>query len=264
MDNANNKQPLVPAERQGKILQYIRVHGSGQIKSLADWLDVSQATVRRDLDEMSQAGLIERTHGGAVCNRNGSSFEHRYDEKLTLMEEEKKRIAQAAMNYVKSGDTIFLDSGTTIFYFGSRLSDIPNLTIFTYDIMVAYSIEVHPTSSIIVTGGIRRQGHNNVLIGNMAVEFLRRLQIDRVFLGADAIDPEFGVSNSNIYEAEIKAQAVESGSKVFLLADHSKFNKVALAKVCSLDKIDTLITDSWEGNQHLHDLGKSIASIDIV
>lgn len=260
----DNKLTLVPAERQSKILQYIRVHGSGQIKSLADWLDVSQATVRRDLDEMSQAGLIERTHGGAVSNRNGSSFEQRYEEKLTLMEQEKRRIAQGAMNYVRPGDTIFLDSGTTIYYFGSKLCDIPNLTIFTYDIMVAYSIDIHPTSNIIVTGGMRRQGYNNVLIGNMVVEFLRNLRIDNVFLGADAIDVEFGVSNSNIYEAEIKSQAVASGNKVFLLADHSKFNKVALAKVCNLEKINTLITDEWEDNTHLDEFRKLIYTIDIV
>ncbi len=237
------RQNYVPAERQEKILQYIRQHGSGQIRALSEWLEVSEATVRRDLDDLHHAGYIERTHGGAIYNRAGTSFERQYEEKLTLMEAEKRRIAGAAAALLSPGDTLFLDSGTTSYYLGCALSGIPHLTVFTYDLMVAYSIALHPSSQLIVSGGIRRPGYNNVLLGSQVIGFLRDLRVDKVFLGADAVDLDFGVSNSNFQEAEIKAQAVSSGEKVVLLADSTKFEKVALSRVCGLDQIDALITD---------------------
>ena len=239
-----NRQNYVPAERQEKILQYIEAHGSGQISALSKWMDVSEATIRRDLDFLHQAGNLERTHGGAVCTRSGSAYERQYEERLTLMEAEKRHIVSATLEQISPGDTIFLDSGTTCYYLGCALSKIPNLTVFTYDLMVAYYASLHPTSELIVTGGVRRHGFSNVLLGNQIIRLLQGLRIDKVFLGADAVDIDFGVSNSTLQEAEIKTEAISRGNQVFLLADHTKFGKVALAKVCGLEQIDVFITDS--------------------
>lgn len=239
-----NRRNYVPAERQEKILQYIEAHGSGKISILSKWMDVSEATIRRDLDLLHQTGIIERTHGGAISARSGSAYERKYDEKLTMMQTEKKHIVSAALEQISPGDTIFLDSGTTCYYLGCALGKIPNLTVFTYDLMVAYYASIHPTSELIVTGGLRRHGFSNVLLGNQIIRLLQGLRIDKVFLGADAVDIDFGVSNSTLQEAEIKNEAISRGAQTVLLADHTKFGKVALAKVCSLEQIDIFITDS--------------------
>ena len=257
----NVKVNYVPAERQEMIVQYVKQHGSAQIKPLSDWLDVSEATVRRDLDELSASGYLERTHGGAISRKSGTSFERQYDEKLTLMEPEKRKIAQAALQFIEPGDTLFLDSGTTCYYLGCALEDIPNLTVFTYDLMNAYSASLHMTSTLILSGGIRRPAFNNVLIGSSVTDFLRQLRFDKVFLGADAVDVNYGVSNSNYPEAEIKQHALEAGQKAILLTDSSKFGKVALSRVCGFDQIDTLITDSNIDRQDLQELSKHMETI---
>lgn len=256
----NYRQNYVPAERHEKIIEYIRQHGSAQIKELSELLGVSDATIRRDLDELHLAGSLERTYGGAIFRRQGTAFERRYEEKLTLMEAEKRGIAEAAVKEISPGDTLFLDSGTTSYFLGRILGRIPDLTVFTYDLMVAYSCELHPSSSVTITGGTRRQGHNNVLLGMQAVDFIRALKVDKVFLGADAVDCTC-VSNSNVPEAEIKAAAVEAGESVYLLTDHNKLGKRALARVCSLDRIDTLITDKGITPDQLTELDKSIKRI---
>lgn len=257
----SKKCNTLPIERQDSILQYIRTHGSAQIKELSVLMGVSEATIRRDLDELDHSGKVERTHGGAICNHNGTSFERKHEEKMSIMEEEKRRIAQAAASFVSEGDTIFLDSGTTTFLLGTLLSDIPNLTIITYDIIIAYSLALHPTSTLIVTGGVRRSGYNNVLIGVQTENFLRDLHVDKTFLGADAIDINFGVSNSNYMEAEVKKQAAKIGRHTFLLTDHSKFGNTALSKVCSLDEIDVLITDKNTPQSFVNPLKKAIKKV---
>ena len=259
-EQMNYRQNYVPAEHQQKIIEYIRQHGSAQIKELSEMLFVSEATVRRDLDELHLSGSLERTHGGAIYRRQGTSFERRYEEKMTLMEAEKREIATEALKEISPGDTLFLDSGTTSYFLGRALGGIPDLTVFTYDLMVAYSCELHPSSTITITGGTRRQGHNNVLLGMQAVDFIRGLKVDKVFLGADAVDLSC-VSNSNVPEAEIKKAAVEAGESVYLLIDHTKIGQRALAKVCTLDCIDTLITDRGILPEHLAEMKKSIGRV---
>ena len=256
----NNHQSYVPAERQKKIIQYVQQHGRAKIRELSDWLDVSEATVRRDLDELDLSGNLERTHGGAVYKKQGTAYERRYEEKMTLMETEKRAIAAAALKEISAGDTLFLDSGTSCYYLASILGQIPDLTVFTYDLMVAYGCELSPTSEMIVTGGIRRPGHNNVLLGTQVIECLEKLRVDKVFLGADAIDAA-EVTNSNYSEAEIKSATIDAGDQIFLLADHSKFGKRALSRVCSLDRIDTLITDSGISARYREEMENTIRRV---
>lgn len=262
--SGKEKKYTVPAERQEQILQYIKTRGSGQIKSLAELVGVSEATVRRDLDELDHMGKLERTHGGAVLSGFGTSFERRHEEKLSLMQDEKQRIALHAASFIHEGDAVFIDSGTTVYYLKSALRDIPNLTVFTYDLIIANTLELHSTSSLIVTGGVRRQGYNYALIGSQVVDFLHNIRVDKVLLAADAVDLDFGVSNSNFVEAEAKSVLTSIGKELLLLVDHTKFDTVAMAKVCSLRSIDVLITDSGAPEAYLDKLRKRVSRIDVV
>ena len=157
-----NKYNAFPARRHQIILQSVNEKGIVEIKELTELLGVSDATIRRDLNELDSKGLLERTHGGAIIKNLTTSFEQQQQERMKIMLDEKKKIAKTAAGFIKEGETILLDSGSTTYYLAENLSDIPNLTIITYDLYIASNIPIHPTSNMVVTGGIRRRGYNNV------------------------------------------------------------------------------------------------------
>lgn len=233
----------IPAARKVFILNYIKTHGSASIKDLSVIQNVSEATIRRDLDEMSLEGKVERTRGGAILPiEKSTSFEHVYQEKAQLMITEKKAIGKYAAGHIQDGDTIFLDSGTTSLQVGMNLAKKKDLTVFTYDLFIANSIILDSTSTLIVTGGIRRNDFG-VLTGPMVQNFIRDIRVSKAFLTADSVDTDFGVSNASFHEVDIKKQLIHSGRYVYLLADHSKFGKTAMAHVCSLHDINEIIVD---------------------
>lgn len=238
MGNAN----YIPAGRQKQILEYVEKRSSANIRELAEYLNVSDATIRRDLDELSGFGCLERTHGGAIRIEKSLAFEHVRSRKMELMLEEKVRIARRASEMVRNGDTLYLDSGSTIYYLAQQLINYENLTVITNDIFIASSVPLHPTSTLIVTGGIRRFDYG-VLIGNMVDDFLRGIRVNIAFLGADAIDAEYGVMNANLSEANAKVLAMQAGMRRVLLADHSKIGKTVLCRVGELSDFDAFITD---------------------
>lgn len=237
-----NAELTISVQRQRTIAEYLEQNQSISVKRAAEICNVSEATARRDIDEMANAGLIERIHGGAVLHR-GTGFEEYHAEKMKIMIPEKTRIAKEAAKLVKEGDSLFIDSGTTTFLLAQQLQNIKKLTVITNNLDIAYTTKLDTSSTMIVTGGIRRDGFS-VLVGDIAEEFIKRLYVDIAFVGADAASVEHGVFNSNFMEIGIKQSMASSGKKVVLLADHSKFGQKALAKVCDWDKFDAVITDS--------------------
>ena len=160
--------------RQQKLLEYINENGSAQIRDFSGTHGVSEATIRRDFDELTRLGLIERVHGGAV-RINGTSFERAHSEKMNLMMSEKMRIAEYAASIVENGDSIFLDSGTTTYFIARELSRHKDLTIITNNLDIAQSVYFDPSVSLIVTGGLRRDQYS-VLIGRAGHSVLLRGQ----------------------------------------------------------------------------------------
>ncbi len=234
----------LPATRKANIIRYVNSMGSATIRELAELLNVSDATIRRDLDTLSCDNVIERIHGGAQALRvSRTSYECAYGDKSNYMVEEKKRIGFRAASYVEDGDTILLDSGTTSLQIALNLSEKKNITVITYDLHIANSIVMDPSSTLVVTGGIRRSGFG-VLTGSMVQDFIRGIRVDKTFLSADAVDTDFGVSNATLHEADLKKALIRSGQKVYLVADHSKFGNLALVHVCSLSDVDLILTDS--------------------
>ena len=241
MENENLQD--IPAARRVFILNYIQTHGSASIKELSILQNVSEATIRRDLDEMSQEGKLERTRGGAILlTEKSTSYEHAYNEKAKLMIDEKKAIGKFAASYIEDGDTIFLDSGTTSLQVGLNLADKKNLTIITYDLFIATSVILDDSSTLIVTGGIRRNDFG-VLTGPMVQDFLRDIRVNKVFLTADSVDINFGISNAGFHEIDAKKQSIRAGRYIYLIVDHSKFGKVAMTRVCTLRDVDEIIVD---------------------
>ncbi len=233
---------VIPAERLKRISDYIEQRGNAKISDLAQELGVSESTVRRDLDTLVREGLIQRSHGGATWIRHSSSYEHVYSEKMLIRGDEKKRIGAFCAEMVRDGDTLFLDSGTTTFQIAAGLRRKKDLTIFTYDLAIASTVEFAPSTTLVVTGGIKRENYN-VLIGSVTEDFISRVRFSTLFLSADAIDEEFGVSNTGLPEASIKSKLIASAGRVVLAADSTKFGKVAMVKVSDLSAVQCIVTD---------------------
>lgn len=228
--------------RQRILLDFINESEFASIRKLATHLNVSEATIRRDLDILSDGGFIGRVHGGAV-KLVGTTYERYHSEKMTIMTQEKQRIAQAAAKMIKEGDCIFLDSGSTTLYLANELIDKKNLTIVTDNMDIAYSVKFDPSTSVILTGGLCRRDYSAV-IGSLAEESIRRFKVDIAFAACDAVDPQKGVYNVNYLEIGVKKEIVNCGRKTVLVADHAKFGSFALAHICPMDDIDCIITDS--------------------
>lgn len=228
--------------RQQEILDYINANGNANIREFIGVHDVSEATIRRDFDELSKLGLIDRVHGGAV-RVNSTTFERFHSEKMSLMLGEKMRIAAYAASLVKNGDSVFLDSGTTAYFIARELSHHKDLVIITNSLDIVQSVQFDPTVSLIVTGGVRREQYN-ALVGSIAEQIISSFCVDKAFMGCDAIDPESGVYNTNFLAVGVKQCITRCGKKTILVADSSKFYVKALAKVCDLQHIDMIITDN--------------------
>ena len=236
------KNTYIPAERQKKMMEYIEANTSAQIHELAEKFHVSEATVRRDLDDLDQQGALRRTHGGAIKVDRSTSYESMYSEKIGQMLDEKHRIADYAAKMVHSGDTVLIDSGTTTFFIAQALAHHENLTLITNDLYIAYQTPIHPSSTLIVTGGVRRQGRQE-LVGTITENFIRDSHVDIAFIGVDGIDMTGGATNANFAELGVKRLMLSSAARSVIVADHSKFGRVALARICDLKEASLLLTD---------------------
>ncbi len=237
------KNTYIPAERQKKMMEYIEANTSAQIHELAEKFHVSEATVRRDLDDLDQQGALKRTHGGAIKVDRSTAYESMYSEKIGQMLEEKHRIANSAAQMVHAGDTVLIDSGTTTFFIAQALSHHENLTIITNDLYIAYQTPLHPSSTLIVTGGTRRQGRQE-LVGTVTENFIRDTHVDIAFIGVDGIDLTGGATNANFAEVGVKRLMLEAAARGVIVADHSKFGRIALARICDIKEASLILTDT--------------------
>ncbi len=230
----------IPADRQQWVLSFVQEHGSAQIRELAIQCGVSEATIRRDLDELAALGYLARTHGGAI--QNSTSYELDYNERFKKMVAEKKRIAQRAAAFVNEGSSVFLDAGSTNFFISQQLANHKNLTVVTNGLDIAHSMVLHPTSSLVVAGGMRRE-HFHVLVGPIPESIIQDLHVDISFLGCDAMSPVEGVYCASFIELSIKKLIAKCGTRLIIGADHSKFEHKGFAKICKAEDVDVIITD---------------------
>lgn len=246
----------IPAERQKQVQNYIIAHGSAQIKELADTYQISEATVRRDLDEISRKGLIQRTHGGAIAYNNNSSFERKHGEKMELMVEEKRRIGAYAASMVRDGDTIVLDSGTTTYAMSKCLATKEGITLITNDLVIANQIELAPSATLIIVPG-QRMDNTRAIYGFYAESFLQDIKANKVFMASDALDLDAGATNANVLEVGLKKAMLDAARECILLVDSSKFEKQATFRVCPISRFDTIISDSGLSEKNVKRYGKT-------
>ncbi|MEK6719939.1 MAG: DeoR/GlpR family DNA-binding transcription regulator [Chloroflexota bacterium] len=234
---------MLARQRQTYILERVREDGAVRVADIARDLGVSDMTVRRDLEILDRQGLIEKVHGGATATAGSSLFEPGFVVKSELQLAEKGAITAAAVELVTPGMAIALSAGTTTYALSHRLTDVEGLTVVTNSVPVAdvlYRMG-RPDQTIIVTGGVRTP--SDALVGPFAVAALRTIHVDLVFMGVHGMDPHSGFTTPNLLEAETNRALVESGRRLVVLADHTKWGVIGISSIARLDQADTLITD---------------------
>ena len=233
---------MLAEERRAILISSLRDTGYVQVAEVAEDLNISAATIRRDLTLLEKQGFCIRKRGGAIRSSQSTTMELPYEVKRQHNIQEKQRIAQEAFKFVENGDTIILDSGSTTYGLAQLLSKKQRLTIVTNDLNIAVLVASNPNLYLICTGGTAR-ANVFALQGAQVESFIKELRVDTTFLAADSIHTDGGIGNVNIDEVAIKRAMVSAASQVILLADSSKFNVIGFANVCNLADIDVLITD---------------------
>jgi len=227
--------------RKKGILEHVNRSGIATVQELCGRFDVSPATIRNDLQALEKAGLLERTHGGAITAEK-AAYEPNTFQKEIRNAGDKAKIAEAALQHIHPGDAIALDSGTTTFQLAKLLGRVERLTVVTYDLQIAAWLEGNTEVSIIMAGGAVRR-HFHCTAGQTAIDTLSRLRVDKAFLAANGASVEDGLSTPNMDIASIKSTLIRRADKRFLLCDHSKLGRSAFATFAPLDAVDVLITD---------------------
>jgi len=234
---------MIKNKRFTKISEILKTEGNASTKYLAAILQVSEATIRRDLTELARRENfpIERVHGGAIYSLEKSGLEPMFNIKLSQSIEEKKKVAKLAAELAEDGDTVILDSGTTAYHLASELAKKKGIKIITADIKIAEKLGRYPNVQTIIIGGEVRPGYFSIG-GEMATRYLGEFRADKGFLSTDGWDLN-GTYNSSIFEVGIKRSMIKSSTKTYLIADYDKHGKVALIKVADIEEFETIIVD---------------------
>ena len=254
--SAAKSQPsrLLAEERRRKILEIVDEHGRVTIADVVKRLAVSAVTARGDLDTLSAAGTIVRSHGGAV-RRLEPTRDYPVDFKATLHRAEKQRIGEAAARLVKPNETVILDNGTTTAEVARHLKALKpyNVTVITNALNIAAELSDAPGISLIMIGGILRQTSQS-FVGPQAELILRELHADRLFLAVDGFDLENGPSTPDILEAQLNGLMMDVARETTIVADSSKLGRRSLSRIGAMERVNRLITDSRAPEDFLESL----------
>jgi DeoR family transcriptional regulator of aga operon len=248
--------------RHTRLLDLLAEKGSLDVEEAALALDVSAATIRRDLDHLARQQLLRRTRGGAVAAEVAYDLPLRY--KAARGAGEKQRIAAAAAALVVPGRVIGLNGGTTTSEvareLAARSGEGAELTIVTNAVNIAAELTVRPWIKTVMTGGVARS-RSYELIGPLAAATLAGLALDDLFLGVNGLDAAFGASAAHEGEAEINRMMVERADRVIVVADSSKLGLRAFARICPLESISLVVTDDAAEPARLAELEEAGISI---
>ena len=232
---------MISAERLNRILALLQDSKTVSVSELSRLFAVSTNTIRRDLQQLAESGVVIRTHGGAVL-ASQSTAEIPFQLLATHRLDEKRRIAAQAVQMLEQGDTLILDAGTTIGEIAKLLKLKKGFTVITNAINVAAELCTCSDIVTIVAGGIIRTA-SSCLVGSLAKQTIAGFHADKLFLSTGGVDLEVGLTNTNTDEVEVKQAMIQAARERILVATHDKFDHIALAPFASLDMVDKVITD---------------------
>jgi DeoR family fructose operon transcriptional repressor len=262
MSNEPENESMFAEERKNAIAEYINKNRKSTVNELCKIFKVSPATIRNDLNELENAGLLKRTHGGAIPNIK-ANYELNSNQKKVEHIKEKEAIAKKALAYVEDGDTIAIDTGTTTLCFARLLVSKKNLTIVTNDIEIAGFLEENSDFDIVLIGGRVRRGFH-CSVGPIALKCMEGLRVDKAFIASNSVSVKNGITTPSIELAQIKTSLMSFAEEVYLLSDSSKFGRASFVKFADITDIDTIITDKGLPDLQIKELEQLDVVLDIV
>ncbi len=233
---------MLQAERQDQILEILRRDLTIRGSHLSELLGVSEMTIRRDLDLLEKQGLLERTHGGAVLKQERLIDKFQYHSSSRENPREKRRIAARASAMIEPDDTIYIGEGFTVTQVIRHVKPNMHFTIFTNNLGVISEMK-HTAAELVLLAGTYNPA-THALAGPLTMEMIRQVNATKVFLGADSLSLSAGLTTANLDIAVIERSMIRHTSgKVIVIADHSKFGRVAEISIAPLKHIDVVITN---------------------
>ena len=231
---------MFAAARIDKIKRLLMDNNKIEVTTLVKVLNVSEATVRRDLEKLEQDGFLIRIHGGAILQK-----QEEVAEPIEIPKKrEKDSIAKIASRLVENGDVLFIGEGTTCFQFALELKPKKNLTIVSTNVSIATSLAACPNIILILTGGnILYEEGNIALGGEFTNKFLSNIGVDKVFISVSGLDKNAGLYTSSTDAADVMKCARKMSNEMILLCDYSKFGRRSLVKVGTFEMIDKVVTN---------------------
>lgn len=246
-------------ERHLKIIELVRRQEYVSIQELAQYFNVTLQTIRRDVNKLSKEGLITRYHGGAGLvqgDDNGT-----FDAKKNLQLGSKEKIAAAVAEQIPDGSSLFMNIGTTSEETAKALVGKERLTVITNNINVAEILRENESVEIVLAGGVVRKSDWSVT-GEAAVEFIKQFKVDFGIIGISGIDPDGTLLDFDYNEVRVARTIIKNARKVFLVADHSKFNHNAIVCLCHISEVDAFFTDKEPPGQITEIL--SASNVDLI
>jgi len=247
--------------RRIKILETLKSDGQVNVKDLSEALGVTGVTIRNDLAQLEKKNILIRARGGAIkIDQNYLDEDFPLSDKQKKHLLEKKEIGKKAAELIENGNTIIIDSGSTTYQLAKNLNSFEDLTVITNALNVATLLAEYKNINVIVPGGILRK--NSVsLIGILAEKGFKDYFCDKVFLGVEGFDLDFGISTPSPEEAHLNQIMIEISKEVIVVADSSKFQKRGFAFIAPVNKINTVVTDKGilpENKSRLENLGVKV------
>ncbi|OLT41743.1 DeoR family transcriptional regulator [Saccharomonospora sp. CUA-673] len=254
---------MLARQRQAIILEEARRTGAVRVSELVERLGVSDMTIRRDLDVLAGRGLVEKVYGGATTLDDRSTDEPGFEAKSLQQQDHKEAIAQRAAELVKPGSAIGLSAGTTTWTFARALAGIADLTVVTNSVHVADALHEaqQPNRTVILTGGVRTP--SDALVGPVAVQSLRSLHLDLVFLGVHGMADGPGFTTPNLTEGETDRALIDAARKLVVLADHTKWGTVGISTIADLADASVVVSDEHLPEDARKTLSEHVGSLQI-
>lgn len=240
---------MLAIERRKEIMSLLQENKSVMVPELSKLFDVTEETVRRDLEKLEKEGFLKRTYGGAVLTESTTA-----DLPFTIRQvtniESKRALGARAADFVENGDTIMLDSSSTALQVAAHLKQKKDITVITNSIHIALELSNAKDCKVISTGGILKNDSLS-FVGHWAEKALDTYHVNKAILSCKGLDLEKGIMESNEMEAEVKKQMVAAARKTILIADHAKFDRLSFVKMLGFHEVTTILTDmklsdEWE------------------
>ncbi len=233
---------MLALERQKKILELLSIEGAVMVSRLSSELGVTDETVRRDLEKLEAKEMLRRTHGGALPIDEGS-YELSLEKRKGLNVEAKQAIAHKAVQYIASGDSVFLDASTTTFYMAKEIKNMKNVTVITNSLRVINELSGVEGIKAIAVGGV--VSNNQSLVGATAENYITENYFaDKMFFSSKGIGNVTGILEGNEQECYIKQRMIANSRIHYYLCDKSKVGRVGYMKLTAFENIEYLITDA--------------------